>query len=51
MEIFRCSPPYDTVWQYTGASPLECLQAFESQPFFNGKCFWDVEKNIEWLDE
>lgn len=50
MEIFRCSPPYDYLWKYTGSSPLECMEEFQSAPIFDGKSFWDVEKEIEWVD-
>lgn len=50
MEIFHCSPPYDYVWEYTGKDPVECMDAFQSARIFNGKTFWEVEKEIEWVD-
>jgi hypothetical protein len=28
----------------------KCIEAFENAPIFNGKTFWQVEKDIEWVD-
>lgn len=27
------------------------IKVFENAPIFEGKTFWDVEKEIEWLDD
>lgn len=51
VEIFDCDPPHEYLWEYTGKSPLECVEAFQTALIFDGKSFWDVETDIEWLDE
>jgi hypothetical protein len=28
----------------------KCIEAFENAPIFDGKTFWHVEKDIEWVD-
>lgn len=51
MEIFQVDPAKDDyVWVYNGKSILEGQVAFQKAPIFNGKTFWEVEKDIEWVD-
>lgn len=26
------------------------MEVFQNTPFFNGKTFWEAEKDIEWVD-
>ena len=39
-----------TVFSVTTNSICECIDAFEKAKIFNGKSFWEVEKEIEWVD-
>ena len=50
-EVFCCDPPHEYLWEYTGKCPLECMEKFQTALIFDGKSFWDVEKDLEWLDE
>ena len=51
MEIMECFAPYNYLWEYDGPDYQECGDAFQEAPIFDGKTFWDVEHEIEWLDE
>lgn len=52
MEIIQYFPASDReVWSYDGKTIDECWQAFVHAPIFDGRSFWNVEKNIEWLDD
>lgn len=37
-------------WEHTASNPNECVEAFMSAPIFDGKTFWEVEREIEWVD-
>lgn len=51
MEVFQCEPPKDDyVWEYNGQSLSEAQEEFQNAPIFNGKTFWQVEQEIEWVD-
>ena len=51
MEVFQCEPPKDEyIWEYNGESIKEGQELFEMAPIFNGKTFWEAEKEIEWVD-
>ena len=51
MEIFQYQPPCErNVQSYDGSSLDECQDAFIHAPIFDGKTFWEVEKDIEWVD-
>ena len=52
MEVTQYQPQSEqSVWEYDGDTIEECQQAFIKAPIFNGKSFWNVEPDIEWLDE
>lgn len=52
MEIFQYQPPSDGyIWEYESESVLKCMEAFLKAPIFNGKTFWEVESEIEWVDD
>ncbi len=51
MEIYHCDPPYDDIWSYFGSDSERCGNAFLEARIFDGKTFWEVEQEIEWLDE
>ena len=52
MEIFK----YDFsnegfVWKIKTDIDANSIEIFENAPIFEGKTFWEVEKEIEWLDD
>ena len=52
MEVFQVDPERDGyVWEYNGNSISEGQESFQKAPIFDGKTFWDAEKDIEWTDE
>ena len=52
MEIFQYQPPSSQcLWEFDGKTIEECQSAFLAAPIFNGKTFWDAEREIEWVDE
>ena len=51
MEVFQVAPSSGELeWEYKGKSMIEGQDAFQNAPIFNGKTFWEVEKDIEWVD-
>ena len=36
------------IWEYKAKDPGECVQAFLDTPLWNGKTFYEVEKEITW---
>lgn len=51
MEVFQYEPPSEEyLWEYNGKSIDECQKAFLSAPMFDGKTFWEAEKDITWVD-
>lgn len=52
MEIFQQQPSSEEyIWEYNGKSIEEGQQLFLKAPIFNGKTFWEVETEIEWVDD
>ena len=39
-----------TIFSVTKTTAYECLVAFEKAKIWNKKSFWEVEKDIEWVD-
>lgn len=39
-----------TAFTTTQQSIARCIEVFESSKFFNGKSFWEAEKEMEWVD-
>ena len=39
------------IWSYDATTIEQCKQAFIDAPIFDGKTFWDVEQDIEWVDD
>ena len=51
MEVFQYQPPSDdNIWEYDSIMMTECMEAFIEAPIFDGKCFWEAESEIEWVD-
>ena len=38
------------IWKYVAKTAKECVEAFEKALIFNGKSFWRVENEIQWVD-
>ena len=52
MEVIQIDPERDGyVWEYNGNSISEGQESFQKAPIFDGKTFWEAEKDIEWTDE
>jgi hypothetical protein len=50
-EVQLWEPYGDTLWYVKGLSNQDSLDAFLREPLFDGKTFWEVEHEIEWVDE
>ncbi len=51
LEMQLWEPEQKIVWSYTGSSLLECREEYLKATLYDGKTFWEVEKDIEWVDE
>lgn len=52
MEVFPCLPGAgQAIWEYNGPSISEGRDFFMNAPLFNGKTFWEAEKDITWVDD
>ncbi len=53
LEVFGLDPDnFDYHWiAYSGKNKPFPVAEFERAPIFNGKTFWEAEKDIEWVDE
>ena len=38
------------IWEYSSIDSNECVKAFLTAPLWNGKTFYEVEKEITWTD-
>ncbi len=43
-------PSNDYLWYEESCDPQKLSDDFIKAPVFNGKTFWEVEKDIEWVD-
>lgn len=51
MEVFQIDSAQEGyVWEYNGNSIGDGQENFQNAPIFNGKTFWEVESEIEWVD-
>ncbi len=52
LEVFGLDPDnFDYHWIVYSDKEQYPVAEFESAPIFNGKTFWEAEKDIEWVDE
>ncbi len=53
LEVFGLDPDnFDYHWRvYSSVKNKYPVAEFESARIFNGKTFWEVEQEIEWVDE
>ncbi|MCR5309807.1 MAG: hypothetical protein K6E32_00150 [Lachnospiraceae bacterium] len=49
-ELQMWEPEIKTLWQVRGLSNQESLDVFLKEPLFEGKKFWEAEKEMEWVD-
>lgn len=38
------------VFEYEGKTPSDCISAFENAKIWNGKTFYEVENEMQWVD-
>lgn len=52
MEIYRYIPLQEKgfIWECEEKTYIDCLTKFTNAPIFDGKTFWEAEKDIEWGD-
>lgn len=50
-ELQLWEPRVETFWEVIGLTRQESLEAFLKEPLFDGKTFWEAEKEMEWVDE
>ena len=49
--VDRWAPePLETVYECHDTSVSKCVERFLEETFFEGRSFWEVEKEIEWCD-
>ena len=49
-EVLLWEPESKIVWQKKGGTADERMTAFQNDKIFDGKNFWEIEKQIEWED-
>ena len=49
LEVYNLTTK-EPVFSVTQSSASKCVDQFEKAKIFNGKTFWDAEKDIEWVD-
>lgn len=49
-ELQLWEPEVKILWQVVGKDNQDSLDAFLKEPLFDGKTFWEAEKEIEWVD-
>ena len=50
-ELQQWEPTVTVLWSVKGLDRPASLDAFLKEPLFDGKTFWECEKEIEWVDE
>ena len=50
-ELQQWEPEVKILWEIVGKSNQDSLYAFLKEPLFDGKTFWDIESEAEWVDE
>lgn len=49
-ELQMWEPEGKILWQIQGKDHQESYEEFLKQPLFDGKTFWEIEKEAEWVD-
>ena len=50
-ELQQWEPTASVLWSVKGLDRTASLDAFLKEPLFDGKTFWECEKEMEWVDE
>ena len=45
-----CDEYTETVYCATARSEKECMEKFLNDPIIDGKRFWEIEKEMEWVE-
>ncbi|WP_406533591.1 hypothetical protein [Methanobrevibacter sp.] len=40
-----------TVFSITKSTANDCVEAFQDAPIWSGKTFWEIENQMQWVDE
>lgn len=51
MNLQEWEPVQQLLWETQKSNMAECAEEFLEISIFNGKTFWEVENEIEWVDE
>ena len=51
LELQLWEPEQKNLWKYVDKDPILCRNKFLKEPLYDGKTFWEVESEIEWVDE
>ncbi len=49
-ELVMWKPKTEVLWSIEGHTHQESFDAFLKEPLFDGKTFWECEKEMEWVD-
>ncbi len=49
--LYRWEPKSECVWDGVSEIGRFCVDKFLQAPLFDGKTFWEVEQEIEWVDD
>ena len=44
-------PEEKTLWKTSNSHMYDCVEEFLDAPLFDGKTFWDIETEMQWVDE
>jgi hypothetical protein len=50
-ELQQWEPTASVLWSVKGLDRPASLDAFLKEPLFDGRTFWECEKEMEWVDE
>ncbi len=51
LDLQEWEPTSKTIWQYKASNILECRNEYLKTPLYDGKTFWEAEKDMEWVDD
>ena len=50
-ELQQWLPESKIIWKTSNNRMYDCVEEFLDSQLFDGKTFWDIENEIEWVDE
>jgi len=51
MNFQKWEPVQQLLWETSKSNMADCAEEFLESPVIDGKTFWEVENEIEWVDE